>query len=249
MASHKFRMLTVFLGSLVVSAGCNRSTTDELAQARAEAETLRAEAQTLKAELARMKGDADTARNEAKAAREELAKLTKPAEGSDRRAAEWVLRIGGNMTALVDGVPTEFKKGETLPAEGKSVKIIRVQVAANPQVRDEGLQNLKGLDLEELDLHHNSGRVSDLRFVEGMKRLKTLSLALSVESDDALKSLRDTPSLENLHMFGCKKVTDAGLVHLSELRGLKILDIRETGVSDAGRAKLQAALPMCRFLK
>jgi hypothetical protein len=66
-------------------------------------------------------------------------------------------------------------------------------------VRDEGLAFLKGLSgVEELFLFHNHDRVSDLSCVTGMKRLKCLSLEETGVSDDALKSLREVTSLEEL---------------------------------------------------
>ena len=40
-------------------------------------------------------------------------------------------------------------------------------------------------------------------------------------------------------------VTDAGLVHLSTLSQLKLLDLRDTAVTAGGVAELQKALPHC----
>ena len=45
----------------------------------------------------------------------------------------------------------------------------------------------------------------------------------------------------------CTYVTDAGLVHLKELKGLKILDLRWTKVTDAGVEALKRELPGCKI--
>ena len=44
-------------------------------------------------------------------------------------------------------------------------------------------------------------------------------------------------------------ITDAGLVHLKELRALKRLELTNTGVTDAGVAELQKALPHCQIIR
>ena len=46
-----------------------------------------------------------------------------------------------------------------------------------------------------------------------------------------------------------KKVTDAGLVHLKGLTGLKDLGLYGTKVTNAGVAELKKALPKCKIEK
>ena len=41
------------------------------------------------------------------------------------------------------------------------------------------------------------------------------------------------------------KVTDAGLVHLKELKKLEVLFLNDTKVTDAGAKELQKSLPDC----
>jgi len=50
-----------------------------------------------------------------------------------------------------------------------------------------------------------------------------------------------------LHLYGNKKITDAGLVHLQGLKKLMSLYLGETKVTDAGVAELKKALPGCRI--
>ena len=53
--------------------------------------------------------------------------------------------------------------------------------------------------------------------------------------------------LESLNLGGCSKITDAGVVHLEGLTGLKWLNFLGTKVTDAGVEKLKAALPECEI--
>jgi hypothetical protein len=48
--------------------------------------------------------------------------------------------------------------------------------------------------------------------------------------------------------LGGSKITDAGLVHLKGLTGLRTLLLTDTRVTDAGVKKFKAALPKCRIL-
>ncbi|HIF30617.1 MAG TPA: hypothetical protein EYG57_06500 [Planctomycetes bacterium] len=54
-------------------------------------------------------------------------------------------------------------------------------------------------------------------------------------------------NLTVLHLYGNKKITDAGLVHLQGLKKLMSLYLGETKVTDAGVAELKKALPGCRI--
>ena len=44
-------------------------------------------------------------------------------------------------------------------------------------------------------------------------------------------------------------LTDAGVPHLAELTSLRLLDIRDTEITDAGLAALSVALPLCAMKK
>src|SRR4051812_35687920 len=102
----QIRILAVLFVCLTALAGCNRSNTTEVAQAKAEAEAARLEALAAKTELAKAKSRAD-------AAETELAKLksaqTQPNPmGDSRKAAEWVLSISGIVKGVVEGKPYEI---------------------------------------------------------------------------------------------------------------------------------------------
>jgi hypothetical protein len=58
-----------------------------------------------------------------------------------------------------------------------------------------------------------------------------------------LKSLAGLPGLEAIDVSGCVSITDAGLLHLAHLRGLKSLALAETQVTDSGVTLLLARFP------
>ena len=58
-----------------------------------------------------------------------------------------------------------------------------------------------------------------------------------------LKSLAGLPGLESIDLSGCRQVTDAGLMHLAHLRGLKDVGLTDTQVTDSGLTLLLARFP------
>jgi eukaryotic-like serine/threonine-protein kinase len=58
-----------------------------------------------------------------------------------------------------------------------------------------------------------------------------------------LRSLSGIPGLEAIDLSGCRQVTDAGLMHLAHLRGLKAVGLSDTQVTDAGVALLLTRFP------
>jgi serine/threonine protein kinase len=58
-----------------------------------------------------------------------------------------------------------------------------------------------------------------------------------------LRALAGFPGLEAIDLTGCKLLSDAGLLHLAQLDGLRQVTLTDTLVSDAGLAPLLARLP------
>jgi hypothetical protein len=143
----------------------------------------------------------------------EVPRVAVAAANPDRRAAKWVLSLGGTVHVRMAGAEKAIDAVEKLPAE--DFELVWIDLRDKP-VSDAGLANLQGLiNLKFLGLHHTG--VSDA----GMAHLKNLA------------------KLEELHLFANPNVTDAGLAHLKGLTNLKNLDLNGTGVSDAGMVHLQ----------
>ena len=58
-----------------------------------------------------------------------------------------------------------------------------------------------------------------------------------------LKALTGLPGLEAIDLSGCVRVTDAGLMHLANLRGLKAVGLSDTQVTDSGVTLLLTRFP------
>jgi serine/threonine protein kinase len=58
-----------------------------------------------------------------------------------------------------------------------------------------------------------------------------------------LKALTGLPGLEAIDLSGCVRVTDAGLMHLASLRGLKAIGLADTQVTDSGVTLLLTRFP------
>ena len=81
--------------------------------------------------------------------------------------------------------------------------------------------------------------------LRGLRHLKELNLDYSSMGNTALVDVGQLKELEVLYLPN--RVTDAGLEHLTSLHRLRELNISSDRVTDAGIAKLQAALPKCKI--
>jgi len=131
----------------------------------------------------------------------------------DRRAAEWVLGIGGTIGVSINGEPREYKWVTELP---QRFQIERVVLQHNAKLTDEGLKNLNGL-----------------------MGLRELHLGYTEVTDAGLEHLKELTSLGVLTLPDLK-ITDSGLEHLRGLKNLTQLYLDQTRISDAGIQRLHA---------
>jgi serine/threonine protein kinase len=167
------------------------------------------------------------------------AKVAPAGVNPDRRAAEWVLSVGGTVKVRPEGQDkdTEIKDAKDLPAA--PFKVVAVQLRANQKVDDAGLQNLKGLvHLKGLDLSSTKVSNAGLEHLKGLVSLEVLELYETPVSDAGLVHLRGLTNLTGLGL-GETSVSDEGLPHLKGLTGLVVLGLGNTGVSDAGLKHLK----------
>jgi hypothetical protein len=83
--------------------------------------------------------------------------------------------------------------------------------------------------------------------LQGLSRLRELTLRSTKVTDAGLVHLRGVKGLESLDLR-YTKVTDAGLAHLAPLTRLRTLDLRGTNVTGPGVRKLNQTLPKVRIL-
>jgi hypothetical protein len=139
----------------------------------------------------------------------------------DRRAAEWVLSVGGTVRISANGSNLDLPLRSPLP---------------------QGRFELVGVKLEKLRLHD-----SDLQHLTVLTHITTLSLAETTTlKDDGLELIAEIRSLTTLYLNGLP-VTDQGLKYLERLAMLQSVFLSQTKVTPAGVAALRKALPKCKI--
>ena len=173
----------------------------------------------------------------------------------DRRAAKYVLSIGGQVKINDDNL---WINAATMPKEPFRLRV--VDLYDNQKFRDAEMSNFKDCkSLSQIWLHNtrvtDAGlahfkdhkglthlhlaytRVTDagLAHFQNCNRLMYLNLWNTQVTDAGLAHFKDCWSLETLRM-GSTKVTDRGLTHFKDCKRLIELDLMSTPVTDAGLA-------------
>lgn len=105
--------------------------------------------------------------------------------------------------------------------------------------------------VKELNLHDSQVSDDDLRrYATLFPALQTLTLFVCTKLTDAgLVSLSNLKSLRRLDLAWCIKITDTGLASLAPLKSLQTLNlIRCTEITDAGLASLATTLKSLQIL-
>jgi hypothetical protein len=164
----------------------------------------------------------------------------------ERRAAEWILRIGGGLRLLTNGEGRLVQKLEDLPQT--PFQITDLNSEGKP-VTDTDFEVLDGLTHVRV-IYVRNVPISGTGFVHlrGLSELVELSLEGTKISDAALENLKGLTNLRILRLDG-NQLTDAGLIHLKALKNLQLLELKGTSVSESGVADFKTAVPNCNVLK
>lgn len=245
MIAPRIRMFAFLLVCLTASVGCNQANNAELAKVMAEAEAARADAKAVRDELASRTAELN-------AVKAELATLiagnATATDERDRKAAEWILRVGGIVHIVDEGVNRIFPEEGTLPKTPFKVTYVNL---AEPQTQgkltNDGVKFLEGLKhLKHLQMDLTG--IDDFSFVEGMDSLEVF---LAAFTDAGLSHLKTLPRIKVLQVgafFGNANITDVGLAHIKEFRNLERLDLSGVNITDAGLEHL-ANLDKLQFLE
>jgi serine/threonine protein kinase len=156
------------------------------------------------------------------------------AEDADRRAAEWVLRMGGSLGArLSDGADaTDILSADKLPSA--PFRLTAIDLTQSRGILDDlALESLRGLvGLESLKLGGPMAKFSDrgLSAIGTLRNLQSLALDNSGITDAGLIYLQSLVALNALSLRGTQ-VTERGLADLSGLSHLQALDLRDTAAA------------------
>lgn len=187
----------------------------------------------------------------------------------DRRAAEWVVRLGGTVGVEIDGKTIAVKALGELPkgafalqgvgllncptvvdadlANLHGLSKLDVFILTNAPITGEGLVHLAGLtSLTGINICGTRLTDTGLSAIKTLSSLKGLNIGATKVTDAGLKHLQPLHKLGEL-AIGDANITDVGLKHLESLKSLTLLDLRKTKVTAAGVATLQKALPNCKI--
>ncbi|MBM4070443.1 MAG: hypothetical protein FJ271_16035 [Planctomycetes bacterium] len=154
----------------------------------------------------------------------------------DRRAAEWVLSIGGYVVIRHDG-----REGHMFqfPLPKDAFELRHVILAENKKLTAAGLSNLKDCkNLVGVSLFGSAITDTDLASLSNCRELTGLDLHGTQVGDAGLAHFKDCHKLTHVGLAGTK-VGDAGLANLKDCKDLIELNLYQTKVTDAGLANLK----------
>jgi len=115
-------------------------------------------------------------------------------------------------------------------------------------ISDDGLAQIAAMkSLVYVDLEATQVTDGGLKHLAALPNLEKLNLSGRPISDDGLRQLQGITTLNELHLRGCKEITDDGFLSMREMENLKSVDLRRTNIGTACPAQLREALPNCTF--
>lgn len=193
------------------------------------------------------------------AEKSKLGESPAPKGGSPwRRAAEWVISLGGEVFVSQNGKTKSCKTSKDLPTGKFSVTIIKVgSLPVGKIVSDDDLTVLSGLrDLREATISCRGGvKGPGMEAFRGTPNLQLLKLQGVEIKDDHLAPLAGLKSLQSLEIASFDdgalkvypKLTGAGMKHLSKLTNLSHASLPASMITPEAVAVL-AQLPELREL-
>nr|MCU0982121.1 protein kinase [Pirellulaceae bacterium] len=161
-----------------------------------------------------------------------------PGSDPDRRAAEWVLSIGGTVQVGQDGLAQGIANAAG-PPPGEFA-LTHIGLSHNDRVTDAGLAACEGCrNVISLDLSYTGVTAAGLAHFRDCRDLEYLGLHHATQvTDEAMGYFAHCSRLQHLVVPGTQ-VTDAGLANFKECRDLVQLDLGGTRVTDARLADFQ----------
>jgi eukaryotic-like serine/threonine-protein kinase len=146
----------------------------------------------------------------------------------DRRAAEYVISIGGIVR--VNDQSRELIVAVDLPRE--PFRLTGVRLPNNQQVSDAGLAAFKGCkNVKELDVRRSRITDAGLAYFKDCQNLTQLEVSHTQITDAGAAYFKGRTNLTFLSLYNTQ-VSEAALAYFKDNKGLRILSL--TNVSDAG---------------
>ncbi len=156
---------------------------------------------------------------------------TKSDPAKERKAAEWVLQVGGGMVVQAgNGMPQELG-GPKAKLPSGDFAVLAIDVSNCPEVKDEGLAVLAGLSkLEILRLRNTLTSDAGLQPLADVISLKLLDLQGTKVGDGGMEVLAKLTKLEDINLAGTL-ITDAAITTISDLTEVQSINVSGTAVT------------------
>jgi hypothetical protein len=163
-------------------------------------------------------------------------KTAEEQKDADRRAAEYVLSIGGWVK--VNDQDQEIHAAADLPRD--QFRLTVVDLRNNMQVTDAGLAIFKDCHHVRLLALWGAGQITDagLAHFAGCQNITQLHLQGTKVTDRGLAQFKGSTIITDLYLDG-PQITDTGLAHFKDSKALTHLALAGTRVSDAGLASFK----------
>ena len=89
---------------------------------------------------------------------------------------------------------------------------------------------------------------SGMEAIAAVTELRDLRLVGAAVTGRSLEALKPLAKLERLHLAGCRKLRDDAAATLAGFKQLRLLDLKDTGLSEESVARIRVELPDCRVL-
>ena len=124
----------------------------------------------------------------------------------------------------------------------QKIRALTLRRSEESSITDAGLEIIgRVANLERLDLGYIPITDKGIKHLLKLKKLKVLSLSGTRITNTTLEDLDQLQSLTRLHIEGCEKLTDVGLLELQNVNSLKSLFITPTGYDRGGFSKAGVA--------
>jgi serine/threonine protein kinase/formylglycine-generating enzyme required for sulfatase activity len=162
----------------------------------------------------------------------------------DRRAAEYVLSIGGTVRVNLSIV--DIRESARLPKG--PFELTQIWLRGNTKVTDAGLAAFQGCkNLRHLDLSSTSVGDAGMAYFKDCKKLTVIDIPLSKVGDAGIAHFEGCNDLVSLWL-GSTKVTDKGLAAFKGCKNLNHVDLVNTGTTDIGLAYFQESKGLANLL-
>jgi hypothetical protein len=187
------------------------------------------------------------------------------AKDLDRSVAQWVLSKGGTVDIEEGGRTTRLTPNDPLPKQsfvicvikltganditddelkpfGKLCSLQRLQIGATP-ITDLGLEYLANLtSLRNLHIQNTKITGDGLRHLAALPQLESLDIGRITLGQAGRQNLSRMQTLRRLHL-NFTDTSDDNVLFLADIKGIKTVSLHGTKVTQAGIARLKAAIP------